>query len=83
MRWLNWKTNQCFNSSTGSILVISDDENRYSSQNLGLFTVQPPDTAGSPREFNCNQIALNLYGHVQFMSYLYTICQHHTMKYKY
>jgi hypothetical protein len=81
MRWLNWKTNQCFNSSTVSILVIPGD-NRYSFQNPGLFTVQLPDTAGSPREFKCIQIALNLYGYVKFLSYLYTICQHHTMKYK-
>ena len=83
MRWLNWKTNQCFNSSTVSILVIPDDEKRYSSQNPGLFTVQPPDTAGSPREFKCIQIALNLYGYVKLLSYLYTIPQHHTTKYKY
>ena len=58
----------CFNSSTVSLLVIPDDENRYSSQYLSLFTVQPPETAGGPREFNCNQTALNIYGHVKFPS---------------
>jgi hypothetical protein len=79
---VKFETNQCFNSSTVSILVIPDDENRYSSQNLGLFTVQPPDTAGSPRVFYYIQIALNLYGRVKFLSSLYTICKHHTMKHK-
>jgi hypothetical protein len=70
IRWLN--SEQTDVSRTISILVIwelPDDKNGDCSQNIGLFAIQSPDMAGSPKfYFLLQAFSLSLEGYNHLLS---------------